>query len=58
MPPIRRLHLESLMRGEILGLAGPRSIVSTILATSKAVTLGVFAAEITEPSQLLKEMVF
>ena len=46
------------MRGEILGLAGPRSMVSTILATSKAATLGKLAAENSEPSQLLEEMVF
>ena len=39
MPPTRRLHLESLMRGDILGLAGPRSMASTILSTSEVARL-------------------
>ena len=46
------------MRGDILGLAGPRSMVSTILSTSEAARrLRKCVAENTEPSQLLEVVV-
>ena len=57
MPPMRRLHLESLMRGDILGLAGPRSMASTILSTSEVARRWKLVAENTETSQLLEVVV-